>query len=316
VGIIFAGEMTVIRNFLFHRVSPERDKLWDPMSIALFEKSIKYISENYKIIQVEELTDLNSAKAKDKLASISFDDGYKDNITYALPILDKYKVKASFHVVTDCIDKNIPTWTHIIEYLFQFSKKNKIELGFDFFPEHLKISEFKNQTEKATYPKKLIPFLKTITHQQRNAVIETIQNSFNDIELPQLMMNWNELKELSVQGHFIGSHSVTHSLLGKMTDETEIKSELLNSGNSILKNIGYFPKVISYPIGSYNSITIRLSKECGYKIGLATKQDVYKPERDSIFEVPRIELYNEPWWKTRMRITNMLENIKTTIHYK
>jgi hypothetical protein len=35
-----------------------------------------------------------------------------------------------------------------------------------------------------------------------------------------------------------------------------------------------------------------------------------------LFEVSRIELYNEPWWKTRLRITNILENIKSLIHYK
>ncbi|MBK7956947.1 MAG: polysaccharide deacetylase family protein [Bacteroidetes bacterium] len=35
-----------------------------------------------------------------------FDDGYLDNLEYAAPILAKYKVPASFYVVTDCIDQN------------------------------------------------------------------------------------------------------------------------------------------------------------------------------------------------------------------
>ena len=41
-----------------------------------------------------------------------FDDGYKDNIEYAAPILRQFKCPASFYVVTDCIDRNVPTWTY------------------------------------------------------------------------------------------------------------------------------------------------------------------------------------------------------------
>jgi len=80
--------------------------------------------------------------------------------------------------------------------------------------------------------------------------------------------------------------------------------------------LGFFPKTISYPVGSYNNTTIRLSKEVGYKIGLAVKQDVYSPKEDGIFEVPRIELYNESWFKTRLRISHTLEKIKKIVNYK
>lgn len=45
----------MIRNFLFHRVNPQRDKLWDPMSVELFDKCICYISKKYDVIQFEEL---------------------------------------------------------------------------------------------------------------------------------------------------------------------------------------------------------------------------------------------------------------------
>ena len=43
-----------MRNFLFHRVHPKRDKLWDPMDPALFEKCIKYITKNYDVVSLEE----------------------------------------------------------------------------------------------------------------------------------------------------------------------------------------------------------------------------------------------------------------------
>jgi hypothetical protein len=66
-------------------------------------------------------------------------------------------------------------------------------------------------------------------------------------------------------------------------------------------------------VGSYNEKVQQLSKENGYKLGLVVNQDEYVPDKTNLFEIQRIELYNEPWWKTKLRITNRLEKIKKII---
>ncbi|HET6990004.1 MAG TPA: polysaccharide deacetylase family protein, partial [Bacteroidia bacterium] len=211
------------------------------MDVPLFDKCINYISRNYTVVQVEDLVNLQPEKHKNKFATITLDDGYKDNIIYAAPILDKYKVKVSFYVVTDCVEKNIPTWTHVLEYLFQYSGKTKIDLGFGFLPEKFRISEFRNSVEKIYYAENLIPFIKTLTHEERNLIIDTVTRTFDDVEIPGLMMDWKDIKELSGHGHIIGSHTCTHSILTHIKDEAELKRELTESGNIIMKNVGYFP---------------------------------------------------------------------------
>lgn len=307
----------MIRNFLFHRVHPTRDPLWDPMDVELFDKCIAYISKKYTVVLFEDLVEDNKALSqKNKYATIMFDDGYKDNIEYALPILEKYNVKASFYVVTDCIDKNIPTWTHILEHSFQFTDKNKIELAYDFIPIELQQSSFPNKDERLEFASKLKPFLKTIPHQKRETVLKSIEEQFDDVETPELMMNWDDVRELKKLGHYIGSHSVTHSMLGTMENEAEIEVELQKSGNRIKEELGYFPDTISYPIGSFDERVKKLSQKVGYSIGLAVKQNVFNPKSEDLFEVSRIELYNEPWWKTKLRISNSLENIKKVIRYR
>ena len=297
----------MVSNFLFHRVNPKRDVLWDPMDISLFEKCIKYISGNFEVRQLEKLVaGKNSLQQKKKYATIVFDDGYKDNIEYAAPILDKYKIRASFYVVTDCIEKNIPTWTHILDHAFQFTNRNEIDLSCNFLPEHLKVQKLVGQRSKIEYVRKLKPALKKITDSQRVEVLECVQNFFNDVEFPDLMMNWNDLEQLKNAGHYIGSHTVSHSMLGNMNSEADVRKELVSSGKKIEERLGYFPSTISYPVGSYDAVTIKLSKEAGYKMGLAVKQKVYDPAKHGLFEIPRIELYNEPWLKTRLRIDNII----------
>lgn len=218
--------------------------------------------------------------------------------------------------MTDCIDNNIPTWTHILEHLFQETNKTNLELNFHFLPQEFQKATFSNLEERLNFAKIFKPFLKTIAHEQRIDVLEQITKSFNDVTLPKLMMNWDDLNTIKQQGHYIGSHTVTHCMLGTMTDEHEIMEELLNSGKRIQEKLGHFPKTISYPVGSFNKETKKLALDAGYQYGLAVGQNIYKSAEQDLFEVKRIELYNEPWWKTKLRISNTLENIKTLIKYR
>ena len=306
----------MISNFLFHRVNPERDKLWDPMDPVLFEKCIKYISQNYEVVLLEELIISNNIHPQKKYATIMFDDGYKDNIEFAAPILEKFKCKASFYVVTDCIDNNIPTWTHILEHLFQFTKKTEILIDFVCLPAELKITHLKTPEAKIEYIKKLKPVIKNLSHTDRASILDRIVKTYSDVALPKLMMNWTDIQKLRRNGHYIGSHTSSHCMLGTMDNKQEIKDELLNSGKKIEEKLGYFPISVSYPVGSFNDQTIQIAKATGYKIGLAVKQNIYNQEKDGLFEISRIELYNESWWKTKMRISNRLESIKKLIRYK
>ena len=61
----------------------------------------------------------------------------------------------------------MPTWTHILEHLFQFTSIKNIDINFDFLPQDLKITELNSHEERIRYVSKLKPFLKTLPHQKR-----------------------------------------------------------------------------------------------------------------------------------------------------
>jgi peptidoglycan/xylan/chitin deacetylase (PgdA/CDA1 family) len=306
----------MIRNFLFHRVNPQRDKLWDPMDVKMFDKCIKYISLHYKVILLEDIIVNKIQAGKKKLATISFDDGYKDNIEYAAPILEKYKCKASFYVTTGCIENNIPTWTHILEDCFQFTAISKIPVDFEFLPTGYRASNFNTFEQKVAYVKKLIPYIKKLPNEQRLTVYNRVVNVCTDVNIAKVMMDWNDLKQLKHQGHYIGSHTATHCMLATVETENELRKELVHSAKIIEQKLGYRPITISYPGDSYNENTIKISKEAGYTMGLAVKQELYDPLKDDIFAIPRIALNNEPWWKNLLRITHTLEIAKKIIQYR
>ncbi|MFN5417912.1 MAG: polysaccharide deacetylase family protein [Flavobacteriia bacterium] len=306
----------MISNFLFHRVSIEKDNLWEPMTPELFEKCIRFISKEYDIHTIEDIIQDKIQAKRKKLATLSFDDGYKDNIEYGAPILQKYNCRASFYVVTNCINLNKPTWTYIFDFIFQNAIMSSIDIDLDFLPSELRKSSFSGEKDRLHYASKLKPYLKKLKHEERNQILDFLSDRFSEVEIPRIMMNWEDLNQLKNAGHTIGSHSHTHPMLGSIKNEEISRYELKTSFDLIKQHIGQEPLTISYPIGSCDEIITRQSREIGYKMGLIVDQKVFEKDKMSIFEIPRIELYNESWFKTKLRITNRLERIKKMINYK
>ena len=297
----------VIRNFLFHRVSEEEDTMWPPMKPSLFAASIRYLTRHYQVVPLENfLADPGAFKSKKKIATVLFDDGYKDNIEYAAPILKEHNCPASFYVVTDCINRNIPTWTYNIDRVFQMTRNEKLELDFDFVPEKFRTITLSGQTAR-----EVKPWLKKLSNPQRIVVITSILEQCDDVaEERDKMMNWDEVRQLDKAGYMIGSHSHTHPMLASLENEADISDELVTSFKILTEQIGRSPLTISYPIGSYDERVTRLSEASGYRYGLAVKQEFFKYNSNDLWRIPRVELYQEPWWKVQLRINGVYSRVK------
>jgi peptidoglycan/xylan/chitin deacetylase (PgdA/CDA1 family) len=298
----------IIRNFLFHRVSDERDDLWPPMTPALFEKIIKSLTQTYKCVCLEEWLQKDDGDlAGKKLATVLFDDGYKDNSEYAAPILKKYNCPASFYIVTDCINKNIPTWTYLLDHALQRTKIPTISIDHSQAPGELK----KITLADKAMVKKIKPWMKKLANAHRVNVLNSILKQCNDIQSPQnKMMNWEDIRQLQQYGFHIGSHSHTHPMLAALEDERDILDELNLSASTIKEKLGKAPLTISYPIGSFDERVMRLARQAGYKYGLAVEQKFYRYEQDDVMAIPRVELYQEPWWKISLRLNGVYQKAK------
>jgi peptidoglycan/xylan/chitin deacetylase (PgdA/CDA1 family) len=305
----------MIRNFIFHRLAPVVKHSSLQMDVELFEKCIQFISSRYRVVRIEDLLHSTTLKEGGKpYASLTFDDGYIDNIEYAAPVLEKYNCKASFYVVTKCVEENIPVWGQLLEYLFLHTHVTAIDFDDD-VPPNLRLTRLPAElNERLLYFRRLKAWLKKIPVTKKDIVLNLLCEQLNDVEVPQMMMNWNDLASLRNVGHYIGSHTHSHNALTLIEDETELAKELLLPRELISTNLGYKPVSIAYPFGFYNERIKKLSALVGYQMGIASdKHELYYKHRHNDFEIPRIALCNESWFKTRLRITNRIEQIKNIV---
>lgn len=94
-----------------------------------FEKQMKFLHDNnYNVVYVYEIAEMikRGEKIPHKTVAITFDDGLKDNYTQAYPILKKYNLPATMHVITDLVDNHDSylTWEQIKEM-----SENGIDIG-------------------------------------------------------------------------------------------------------------------------------------------------------------------------------------------
>ena len=304
----------MIRNFIFHRVVPKVQNHSMQMDVRLFEKCLQFINNRYEVIRIEDILSTGASERGHKpYATLTFDDGYADNITYAAPILEKYHCKASFFVVTKCVEENIPVWGFHLEWLIMHTRVDAIAQ--DHLPANLRLNKFPaDPAQRMGWFKKLKTWLKTIPVDAKEVVFMDLCKQMNDVEVPLMMMGWQDLASLKRAGHYIGSHTHTHNALTLIENEAAIKEELSLPRELIHKNLGYLPVSIAYPFGLYNDRIKKLSAEAGYQVGIASdKHQLYYKNRQDCFEIPRIALCNESWFKTKLRITNRIEQIKSIV---
>jgi peptidoglycan/xylan/chitin deacetylase (PgdA/CDA1 family) len=289
---------------LFHRVHPVRDIMWDPMDPKRFKTLIKYFKKRYTVLPLLEILDSGGINSKKPLAAITFDDGYKDFIEYSLPIMDELKTPSSMYIVTEGISKDKPTWTFEIDYLFYNTQKVQINWSLDtaFMPDKFQKNKFSNKKERIAFCLKFKQYIKVIPDEKRKILIRDIFRSFNDVNIPSgLMMTWKDVNQILNAGVEVGSHTVTHPPLATLTS-VDLESELQQSRSAYFENTGKFPRIISYPLGSYSPQVIKSSMLAGYDYGLAVNHATHNTHSGNKFEIPRIELYNEPFWKSLIRI--------------
>ena len=181
-------------------------------------------------------------------------------------------------------------------------------------PEKFKSLQLQLNNQSGPVVKEMKPWLKKLFNTQRLLIIQSILSQCDDVPVPEnKMMSWNDVRQLDSNGFIIGSHSHTHPMLASLQNESEISDELNISAQRIQQEVGKFPKTISYPIGSFDERVVGLSEKAGYLYGLAVKQQFFRPGKDDVFKIPRVELFQEPWWKVQMRINGIYSGLKKIV---
>lgn len=288
----FKGRVVIL---MYHRVLTEKElnkNFIQPgmyVRSEVFEKQILFLKEHFQILSFSELLNLWNKKDLEqnkRYCVITFDDGWLDNYIYAYPVLKKYRIPATIFLPTGFIGRNEWFWFDKLSYLLSICRTSTyIENVMELLPVKIKRGR--------EWINSVIEALKMRDFEEIEEIINNISNRFN-IRIPKerKTLNWDEVKEMSNDGIFFGSHSVSHRILTKLSDN-EAKNEIKGSLNALKeKDVNYLP-VFCYPNGYFNDEILKHVKEAGYLAAVSTQFGCEDNIPDDMFCLKRIGIHND-----------------------
>jgi len=237
----------------------------------------------------EALTELYTSskgtKSRDRrtLLAITFDDGYRDNYTYAFELARDLQLPITLFLPTGYIESGDNFWWLEGERLVSHTQVEKVMLdGVEYHPSE--------PTERAALVQAIDARLRgaqSVT--ERETFLAEIRSAlavpltFTPEEEAALPMSWEQVRELAEsQWVQFGAHSVHHPVLSRLTDPAEVQQEVSQSRLVLEKILDRPVKLFAYPIGKPEDIgeeAIRAVKDAGYSWAVTTASGVNTPDR-------------------------------------
>lgn len=217
-------------------VSPER-----------FKRQLAYICDHYQVVPLRDLAARlrHGTPLTAPLAAITFDDGYRDNLTVAAPILRQFGVPATLFFAPGPQELGRPFWWDLLDAIGVTDEQiiaNFKELPYEDFQEMMTemIAELR--------PKRVTEIVK------------------------QLYLTWDEVRDWVSQGFSVGAHTLTHPILSRLTLD-QARWEIWQSQVVIERQIGKAVDLFSYPNGrpeDFNAETTSILQDEGFKAACTT----------------------------------------------
>lgn len=93
-----------------------------------------------------------------------------------------------------------------------------------------------------------------------------------------VFLTWNEVETISNSGMIIGDHTESHPELPKVTSNTVLQQEIIDSKKFIETRIGKTIDTFAYPFGEYNDQAVGVVKQAGYASARALRGCVYQSQ--------------------------------------
>lgn len=247
------------------------------------DSHIKALRRRFTFISPSEALDVVEMRVtpKEPLLLLTFDDGYRDNLTQAYPVLESNGLKAIFFVVTSYLESpQVPWWDRLARLVRAIAARNssttvampdnrKLEIT-PFNLQHsirqvLACFKTCNPSEQQKFEIVLIklagtdsPEIRTTDYPGKDSV---------GISDSDLMMTWGDVKTLHSAGMTIGAHSHTHRILSSL-DKASQHDEIRSSKRILENHLNSQIDFLAFPDGkreTFNSETMREAQDAGFR---------------------------------------------------
>jgi peptidoglycan/xylan/chitin deacetylase (PgdA/CDA1 family) len=292
----------------FHEIQRDwQSELMTGTSVSLFEYSLSWLQrEGWSIVSLDEcLERLARNDRSHRYAVLTFDDGYRDNVSVALPILERHNAPFMMYVPTGAPTRSMQSWWLGLRKLFLSRDKVTIDaLGRQFHCSDIrsKRSALSEVIEWAHQDYRRGGMLAP-TFKQNGISLASLNDAY--------FLSERELCSLARHPlASIGGHATSHAALATL-DESSARAELANNRGYLENLLQLSVRHVAYPYGTFSSFGPRdehLASEVGFQSAVTTRQGRLYDDKLNYFSLPRVGFHSRTGFTARM--SGIIEAVK------
>lgn len=278
--------------FLFHKVPLQCDPLVPhDVNMARFEHLLDSTFARFNVLPLEDAVKrLQSGRLPRRAACITFDDGYTDWMTGALPALQRRNLHATFFITTGQFS-GLPLWHERIQAAVRALPGSLLDLGIP----SLGRASLATLADRQALVVRLEQELKYLTLAAREQALVRLEAAAGVQPEALARMSEAQLRDLHSQGFGVGGHTINHPILN-FCDEQELVKEVAGVREQLQAIVGGPIAGFAYPNGrpyaDFSSHHVDAVRRAGYAYAVTTHWGVANPTTSS-FQIPRFT----PWAK-------------------
>src|SRR6185312_8899660 len=287
-----------------HHVRPARPDAFQPnrlleVSPVFFERMLRRLRRRkIDVISLDEMhRRVLTGEFKRRFVCLTFDDGYKEVMRWAWPLLQKYEMPFAMFIATSFPDRLGELWWLALEAVV--ARNDRIGLAIN---GEQRFFDCARLSEKRELYDALYGYLRSMKTEDeiRRTVLDLAACYKVDVAAfcRELCMDWQEIAQMANDPLCtIGAHTVNHMMLGKVPDDAAVRAEMEQSRAVLHAALGKRPEHLAYPVGDPTSAgprEFRIAAELGFKTAVTTRPGVlFKAHRDHLTALPRISVNGE-----------------------
>ena len=288
----------MIKAFMYHDIRnpqyggyPRRLELRSFLSTSQFKCQLKFITENYTVIEPQHLKE----NLKRDCAILTFDDGLKDHYL-AAEMLHEAKLKATFLIPTLAIRERKVIRAHKIQFILAtLSEKKVVENIFDLMGADPCERDALWNTFSVSYHSDnwwsqemvfVTNFLRR--HNTGDMITDKLFAKFITKDEKDFCSDFYltpaEVGHIAECGMIVGGHGYTSTSLASLSNqEEEIKESLLYAASFSAPPLSF-----SYPQGSYNDDSVSYAKTYNCEFAYTTDAENITSDTN-LLKIPRFD---------------------------
>lgn len=291
---------------IFHRVLPAPDPLFpDEPDATRFAEILGWIGRAFDVLPLDQaVVALQAGRLPPRALAITFDDGYADNYTVALPVLQRFGMHATFFVASGFLNGG-RMWNDTVIEAIRACRATEVDLS----PLGFGRYDLSSPAARRRAIDRLLPPIKYLAPEERLACVGRIAERCEAVLPDDLMMTSSQLRALHDVGMAIGGHTRSHPILARLADD-EARAEIEGGKADLQAMLGSELSLFAYPNGKpgadYLACHAGMVRNAGYAAAVTTAPGAARQGSD-VFQLPRFT----PWDRTALRFgLRMVANMR------